>query len=974
MTGLLFFILFWVVLPIALIMLLAGKKKTGATTLDSGIAQRDNQWMEYLASFRAVVKTEAEKRLLETLLAGKTINDLYPSAASKQAAKQDAGAVAAAEIPAVPVISAAPYTAHETAQPVAPRQQLDNTILLLYFGAFLLVASVGLFVAVGGLGGVARTIIVGLTAGILYYGGLRLYETNKKLAQAGISFVGSGMIIAPLTGVAWYNLVAEQSQAGAVWLITSLVSAALYYHAYRRIQNGFVSYLLIGSFVSSIESAVLTIDLPAYGYAWGLILAGLALLFFRRQQGREVSLDQASDVSSQLLIPLSVIGSLVLLPEFGSLQLAVTLVLSGMYYTLQAIWNEVQRTNYSLAAQAAYISAAASFTYQLEQTWIAVGVTLLVIAFGYLAASIVMNLLAVKRHVVFELGAVVAVLGAGAVIPEPWLLVTAIILLIAMALTGWLRLSSDAALQSAGALLIGLPFVTALYALDRAVGSGLQLGLSSAAAVLLLVLVLACSRNERRKPYYASATVLYLLAIVALLVPAWLHGFPALMTVILLAVASFVYVRYRADDHHWLVCVSVLLFVPIIHALLVLGSDSREFSVAVGVALLGNICVSLATRQAATRWLTVVCILLAPVALGGGGLGFHWGIRGYTGGYLLAMAACILARAIARGRYLVSSKVPIASYYAAASEAYIAGYFVAAFIALVLSLQSPNSQQLTTGVLLIISAAVIVLARVEKSHHLLALLPVLIQGVLLSAMRPELSDASEMGLFALASTLLATIAYGLTHALTEHGVDAARQSILLTSVGTAFIGPATGLGQSEPSLLLPASLFIAGLLTYHYNRNSAVQSTKELSVAISLAAVHWLVYLLGYTNIHVHTHLLGAFLGGFAVWRRSSGDITGGITYIQAAYAVITVPLALAAMGDENGSTYGMMLIAEQVGFMLLGVSIKVRFLVQAGLWTGLAAILYQLRGLGWAFLSLLAIIVIGIAVYRLQKHPPDNQ
>jgi formate hydrogenlyase subunit 3/multisubunit Na+/H+ antiporter MnhD subunit len=77
-------------------------------------------------------------------------------------------------------------------------------------------------------------------------------------------------------------------------------------------------------------------------------------------------------------------------------------------------------------------------------------------------------------------------------------------------------------------------------------------------------------------------------------------------------------------------------------------------------------------------------------------------------------------------------------------------------------------------------------------------------------------------------------------------------------------------------------------------------------------------------------------------------------------------------MSGESGGLYGLILIVEQVFFMLIGSMLGVRFLIQAGLWTGLAAILYQLRGLGWAFMTLLALIVIGVAVYRLQKHPPN--
>jgi hypothetical protein len=236
-------------------------------------------------------------------------------------------------------------------------------------------------------------------------------------------------------------------------------------------------------------------------------------------------------------------------------------------------------------------------------------------------------------------------------------------------------------------------------------------------------------------------------------------------------------------------------------------------------------------------------------------------------------------------------------------------------------------------------------------------------------------NAATVGAIGLVSTALAWAIYEIAHvALFEESNATARNSVEVVSVVTAFIGPALGFTQSEPSMLQPISLLLAGLLTFDHNRHGAAQSTKELSLGICIAAVHWLLYLAGYTNIHVHTHILALFLAGFAVWRKTIGDGPGSLGYIKAAYLVVTVPLALQAMGGESGGLYGLILIVEQVLVMTIGAMLGIRFLIQAGLWVGLAAILYQLRGLGWAFLTLLALIVIGVAVYRLQKHPPSEQ
>ncbi|MEO8105027.1 MAG: hypothetical protein ABI602_01690, partial [Candidatus Saccharibacteria bacterium] len=364
-------------------------------------------------------------------------------------------------------------------------------------------------------------------------------------------------------------------------------------------------------------------------------------------------------------------------------------------------------------------------------------------------------------------------------------------------------------------------------------------------------------------------------------------------------------------------------------------------------------------------------LLIAPLAIGGGGL-IHWGAAGYAGGYVLVMVACIAARAIARGKLLLSVKVPIASYYTAASQAYVSGYVVAGLLSIGLSLTDAHSQLVTSLVLGTIAGAVILVAKIERNNQLLAVLPVILQGLLFSALRPNIDQSTMIGVTAIVSTLAAVAAYFITQLLSPTH-DEATQQTLMVSLMTAYIGPALVVNQVHPSMLLPVSLFVAGLLTYrHYS--AAQQAYKELSLGVCIAAGLWLLYLAGYTNRHIHTHLIALCLAGFAYWRSVLGDSKSSQGYVQALFLVVTVPLALQSMAAESGGTYGLLLIAEQVGFMVVGVSFGQRFLLRWGLWTALAAILFQLKGLGWAFLSLLAVIIIGVAIYRLQKHPPDNQ
>jgi len=50
-------------------------------------------------------------------------------------------------------------------------------------------------------------------------------------------------------------------------------------------------------------------------------------------------------------------------------------------------------------------------------------------------------------------------------------------------------------------------------------------------------------------------------------------------------------------------------------------------------------------------------------------------------------------------------------------------------------------------------------------------------------------------------------------------------------------------------------------------------------------------------------------------------------------------------------------------------MSISKKIVTTWGLYAAVGAVLFQLRALGWAALSVLAIFLIGLAVYKIQKN-----
>ncbi len=81
-----------------------------------------------------------------------------------------------------------------------------------------------------------------------------------------------------------------------------------------------------------------------------------------------------------------------------------------------------------------------------------------------------------------------------------------------------------------------------------------------------------------------------------------------------------------------------------------------------------------------------------------------------------------------------------------------------------------------------------------------------------------------------------------------------------------------------------------------------------------------------------------------------------------------TIPLALQVIAGNAGGLYGWWFLGEQIAIMLLGMTIRKRFVTRWGMYVAVGAVLYQLRSLAWLSLTLLALFLISLAVYQLQK------
>jgi hypothetical protein len=388
--------------------------------------------------------------------------------------------------------------------------------------------------------------------------------------------------------------------------------------------------------------------------------------------------------------------------------------------------------------------------------------------------------------------------------------------------------------------------------------------------------------------------------------------------------------------------------------------------------LLLNIILALYYRKEANRWLSTGLWLVLPLSFGAGLFG-HWTAATYSWTYLVVMLCLVLSRTIARGDILVSSKVPLASYAKSASQSYVTGYWLAGALAIGTALADNNAHFHATAVLAAISLVVYCLGRyIEKRADILSMLPLLVQAILWSGMRPTIGMDS-MTLYLLFSTGLAVVSYFvLAHDPSENSLQENTLRVREGSLAALFIAPAAIFVVPQLLWPMPFGLLIAGMLVFYHVRNS-VQQNRELAGGIIVTAILWFLWFADIREVQVYTHVLVAVFAIYAYWRHVRREITQSDQYLMCMLATATVPLALQAISGQAGGLYGWWLLLEQIAFMLIGMMIRKRTVTLWGLYVAVGAVLYQLRNLGWAALTVLAVFLIGIAVYQLQRHEKPN-
>lgn len=940
------------------------------------LQQRNQEWISFIEAYDKVAETPAEKQLVRHMLFDAAAQGLgYSEIAGQYIQPGQEVGQSQEQVPAYTYTEYAPQQMPTPvyAQPPAASQQLDNSSLLLYFGAFLFVASVGLFIAFGGASASVRTVAVLLVMAIMYVGGQWMFRTKPKLQSAGLAFAAIGIVIAPLAGLAFYNYIFTREHGALIWLLTSLFCMALYVHALVTLKKPLISYLLIFTFLSLFESGISVAVAPVYYFGWGLAFVGIILQLLSRWRGYYPELKESSRYSSYVFLPIALLTALAMAPVQGSGQLGVSLLLATAFYALEA-WGTkgVEQETNAIVSQAAGIVAVGCLVYASTHRWLLVVVG--VLAVNVLQALVMMAVKAESRlwrnfgSVLLSAGVADILLAIG----KPESLLAAAAALVGVALIVWWR-QKRADAYGAGALaFMALPYfygqITATPSLDA--GRQTVLGLI-ALLVLLVVYIWQMQRGRRVQNWTVFAAFSYVLGAASVAVASTMAS-PLLCLIIAIAIAATMVLLAEQDKKHdWAEAAGIFLVVPIVRG----WNDQAVFLAGLLIALAVFITMALRYRSEFLRWGSTVLWLILPLGFGRGALGSSWHPAYYAWAYVAVVIALIASRAIARGVILFSGKTPLAAYTRSASLSYVVGYVAAAVLAVAISLASHNSRIHTTIILLVLMGLTYMVSLdIEKRRDTLALLPILAQAALLSGIRPH-QDGARLTVFLLCSSALALACYAVSkpakraESKRQKGSNEASTQVSLI---TAFFAPAFTMFFATSVWPMPLGLLIAGaLLCYHLRTSQQVY--RELAGAVITISLLWFLGTFHVHPLQAYVHVIIANLALYAYWRARRNEKSAEDGYLWAMLATATVPLALQALGGLAGGLYGWWLLLEQIVFMLLGMALGKRFVTFWGMYVALAAVLFQLRHLGWAALTVLALFLIGLAVYQLQKHSDQS-
>ncbi len=235
----------------------------------------------------------------------------------------------------------------------------DNSInLLLYVGAFLIVASAAIFVGFqwDAMPGLIKASAFSLVTLAFFLCGIVFYRI-ESIKNAGFTFISIASILLPFNGIGWYNFYFKDVgfEVGGVWLVTSIICLTAYFFLTTYLRKTQFVYVMSLAFLSIVLSIVNIFQMNREFYVLGMVFTAFVLFLTNRalSMGKEsVVLHEPLLVSSHVLLPISLVFGFIFAIGQGrvlSYETALTVLLSAVFYLLSYLF--YKRAEFIFACQ-----------------------------------------------------------------------------------------------------------------------------------------------------------------------------------------------------------------------------------------------------------------------------------------------------------------------------------------------------------------------------------------------------------------------------------------------------------------------------------------------------------------------------------------------------------------------------------------------------------------------------------------------
>lgn len=890
--------------------------------------------------------------------------------------------------------------------------------IVLFSGAFLIVGAAAAFV-VTSTNPLLKALSIWLAI-VAFYGVGVWLRRRKNLQSTGVAFLGIGLALVPFAGVVLS--VTLDIPPLASWLIVSCIALVLSLHTTWLVRSEIASYLTIFSLLSLAVAISRNVSEDIFWLLVPIMVVGFGLQLLQIYGARMLHSWALRPVGTMsVLSPTAVL--LLALPYFTQLgygKAEVLLTLATLQFAVQAVWSK--RYSYELLARAtgtmlfAVIGAHVAATGSVGAA-ASIGATLAIAIVVHVVLSLLLKQKRDEQSAQIETAALVIYIGAAWAILAGWfftatassyMMLSLLLVIAVLSLATAHRLGSGAYRYNLVAALWLAPYA-AITLPQLAMGEYIQalawyyVGVMAVMSLVYVVIARSALRQQR----HLVVIALSLHGVSALLHSAAIGDTPLGFCLVVIAVACGLtaWCEGRVKPYIAAHTVALLATWQLVQETFGDAPAWRLSIAAIGVALAGWLVSDVVWRRAsAEHKLSLIGSSVGMLVLA---WMVSWGYAlsndawAYLGVVALSVAAGMMGwRAYATRRILfaelavytatVAGLYGVAIYDSASAVPFVGYAMMAALIAASLSFNRKLSSRriihhgiaqglLALGVLstlewafmhdlrgywgagAIVAMGALCVAQYSVDRKRSWLEWALYAGAFGGIYVCVIADAGASIPIAFYCAVLGTVS-AVAGVISD--VSERRQSQYGIALGILLggfaVSLASGLAHEARALWgVYALLAGAGVVLVRGWRHNA---TKERALYMTMSAVCYGIFIFDTAesvSFIVYAHLfVGAIIGASYFYQQRGREVR-----LKVALGLVTASVGLKALIEGGG--YSMLFLLEQVIILLVGATLRSRWMM---LWATVStslAVLYFMRDNSWLVLLVIGLMLVGYAIVR---------